>query len=125
MTSAGNDGAEAIICTMTAEGRRQVLQSACVVLPDGHPLKVRAEAVREKVRGRGENRLDDALDTEVKETAIAAWRAVEALKEANRREFDQMTDDFRKAAIGKMQRHLSPGAVTPLTRKFMSNFATV
>jgi len=54
---------------------------------------------------------DSCLDAKGKETLIAVWRAIEAQKEAAGREKAQIIDDYRNAAIGKMQRHLSEGAI--------------
>ena len=101
-----NDDAEGIVRKMTAEERRRSLKSDFAVLPAGHPLKSRADIVLKELDRRGGKGIDDALDAELSEIAIATRRATEALAESNRQESYRITEAFRQTALDRMQRHL-------------------
>ena len=66
---------------LSAEEREKFLRFVRAKLPDGDPLIGRIDVAVEMMSQRRKHPADEAIADEVKETELAAGRAIEALKE--------------------------------------------
>ena len=101
------------LSALSAEERERFLRFVRAKLTDGDPLKCRIDTAVERISQGLEHSVGEMVVDEVKETEIAAWRAIETLKEATGRESVRMTEEYRSARLGRMEQLLSIGSVDP------------
>ena len=101
------------LSALNGEERKKFLCFVRTKLADGDPLIRRIDRAVEMISPTQEYPVDEAMADEVKETELAAGRAIEALKEEAGRELARITEKYRRARLDRMEQFLSARAIDP------------
>lgn len=95
------------LSTLSPSERESFLRFVRARLTADDPLKYQIDVAVELISRGVEPPVDHGVADEVKETEIAAWRAMEAQNNAAHRESARITEEYRCARVGRMEQLLS------------------